>query len=105
MTSAQPASSQHGRAKLKDHPLIIEGVAMSLMIDASPLRMVMVAVEGARQALEKADYKLSLAGDRVSAYTFDQLRSEQVDAYTTYARCTIELSQRLAELVRQAEAE
>ena len=77
---------------------------MSLMIDAAPLRMVMVAVEGARQALEKADYKLSLAADsRVSAYAFEQLRAEQIDAYETYTRCTIELSQRLAELVRQAE--
>jgi hypothetical protein len=45
-----------------------------------------------------------LADDsRVSAYAFEQLRAEQIDAYETYTRCTIELSQRLAELVRQAE--
>lgn len=78
---------------------------MSLMIDAAPLRMVMVAVEGARQALEKAEYKMALAADmRVSDYAFDQLRAEQTHAYETYTRCTIELSQRLAELVRVAEA-
>lgn len=78
---------------------------MSLMIDAEPLRLLMVAVEGARQALEKADYKLGLASDaQVSEYSLNLLLDERAHAYETYTLHTVELSQRLAELVKRAEA-
>lgn len=79
---------------------------MALMIDASPLRLLMVAVECARQALEKADFKLDLASNaQVTNYALEKLHDERADAYGTYTRCTIELSQRLAELVKEADPE